>query len=434
MKKKTTKNIIIVIMMAISMLISTISAEAAVSWPSISSSRLIKVYTISTGNNTTVYTNSNLNIKIGTIYASDELWISYIGKNSKGQWYCRLTYPVSKTGKRKEGYLPLSAVTKATSPSEKYTSGATFDSYRRASSSLKYGAVYKGDTVYKLATSGSYTQVLYNIGSASNPSGWKMAWVLTSNFNKYVDSSQTSSSTSKTYYVTTKAGLILRSSASTSSTKLCTMPYGTAIQVSSISNGWAKCSYSGKNGYCNTSYISTTKPVDKTIQVFSQKDSRWSNVSYGKGPGGSSATIGSAGCGILSYVNAVYYMNGNFIPPADLAKWSVSQGYRVNGVGTSYDLYSAYASSYGSKYGFRYAGTASSISATRTHLQNGGVAIIGVPSHIMALVDYKDGKYLILDSYSSSNRGTYSTGYRWLTASEFTGKLAVSNIRLLSKR
>lgn len=185
MKKKNIKSIIMVIMMTISIMVFTICAEAAVPWPSFSSSKPIKVYTISTGNNTTSYTNSNLNAKIGTIYASDELHISYIGRNYKGQWYCYLTYPISG-GRRKAGYLPLSAVTGAVSPSGKYTSRATFDSYRRASSAQKAGAVYRGDTVYKLTTSGAYTQVLYNIGSVSSPSGWRMAWVTTSNFDKYI--------------------------------------------------------------------------------------------------------------------------------------------------------------------------------------------------------------------------------------------------------
>ncbi|MGN1140203.1 MAG: hypothetical protein ACI4TF_03285 [Oliverpabstia sp.] len=172
----------------------------------------------------------------------------------------------------------------------------------------------------------------------------------------------------------------------------------------------------------------------KQIVVYSQKDSRWSNVSYGKGPDGSTATISSSGCGILSYVNAVYYMTGNFIQPSILAKWSVDNGYRINGVGTSLSLYKAYANAHGNEYGFKYAGSASSISQTNTHLKNGGAAIISVPNHLMALVDYDSSnvKYLILDSYKSSNRGTYSTGYRWLTSAEFTGNLQVSAIEMIS--
>lgn len=174
--------------------------------------------------------------------------------------------------------------------------------------------------------------------------------------------------------------------------------------------------------------------AQRSITVFSQTDSRWANVSYGRGPGGSRAVLSQAGCGILSYVNAVYYMTGNFIQPSELAAWSVNNGYRINGVGTSLGLYEAFANAYGESYGFKYSGSASSVSAARSHLQSGGTAIISVPDHLMALVAYSDGKYLVLDSYKSSNRGTYQTGYRWLTASEFTGRLAVSSIRLLSKR
>lgn len=175
---------------------------------------------------------------------------------------------------------------------------------------------------------------------------------------------------------------------------------------------------------------------NNSITVFSQKDKKWADVSYGKGPGGKKATLSSAGCGVLSYVNAVYYMTGNFIEPANLAKWSVDNGYRINGKGTSLGLYKAFADKYGDDYGFKYSGSKSSVSATRSHLQNGGTAIISVPGHLMALVDYdKDsGKYLILDSYKSKNRGTSGKGYRWLKESEFKGKLKVSYIRLLSKK
>ncbi len=186
---------------------------------------------------------------------------------------------------------------------------------------------------------------------------------------------------------------------------------------------------SANNNDNNTSHTNTSNPT-----VFSQADSRWKNVPYGKGPGGRNATLSSAGCGILAYVNAVYYMTGNFIQPSELAAWSVNHGYRINGVGTSYDLYKAYADSCGIHFGFRYAGKANSVSSARLHLQNGGTAIIGVPNHIMALATYSNGKYLVLDSYKSSSRGTNAYGYRWMKASQFTGKMSVSNIILLSSR
>lgn len=172
-----------------------------------------------------------------------------------------------------------------------------------------------------------------------------------------------------------------------------------------------------------------------SITVYSQTDSKWASVAYGYSntAGTQKTTVGKAGCGILSYVNAVYYMTGKFIEPATLAKWSVDNGCRKNGVGTRYSLYPKFASSKGSSYGFKYSGEASSVSKTKDHLQSGGTAIISVPNHLMALVDYdsKSNKYLVLDSYASSNRGT-SSGYRWMTSGEFTGAMAVKWIGLLS--
>lgn len=66
--------------------------------------------------------------------------------------------------------------------------------------------------------------------------------------------------TTTIYYVTTKAGLILRQSPSTGGAKLTTMPYRSQLEVSFISNGWAYCSYNGRKGYCSSTYISQTQP------------------------------------------------------------------------------------------------------------------------------------------------------------------------------
>ena len=127
---------------------------------------------------------------------------------------------------------------------------------------------------------------------------------------------------------------------------------------------------------------------NKSVTVFSQKDKRWAGVSYGKGPGGKKADLSSAGCGVLSYVNAVYYMTGNFIEPSKLAEWSVDNGYRINGSGTSSGLYKAFADECGEDYGFKYSGSRSSVRDARSHLQNGGTTVIHVPGHLMALAAY----------------------------------------------
>lgn len=70
------------------------------------------------------------------------------------------------------------------------------------------------------------------------------------------DSSGGTTTGKTTYYkVTASGGLRLRKKASTNSTKLCTIPKGTKLYPTSISNGWAKVTYNGKTGYCSTKYL-----------------------------------------------------------------------------------------------------------------------------------------------------------------------------------
>ena len=63
------------------------------------------------------------------------------------------------------------------------------------------------------------------------------------------------SGSKKTYYkVTAKSGLKLRKSASTPSTKLLTIPYGTKL-TGTLTKGWLKTTYNGKTGYCYAEYL-----------------------------------------------------------------------------------------------------------------------------------------------------------------------------------
>ena len=316
------------------------------------SSSLRKCYSIK-NQNITVYKDSGLTKKYGTIYPSDEITVLEIHKR-----YTIARYNVTGTKKTKTGYISTSTILLATS-GKSYKASARITTYKRPGGS-SYGYVEKGDQILELGELSGYKQIKYAV-----PGGYKYAFI-----------------------------------------KINT----TKNDTPSVSNKSNK------------------------ITVYSQQDSRWANIPYGKGPKGKAASLSDSGCGVLSLVNAIYYMNGKFIQPKTLAKYSVDNGYRINGVGTSYSLYKAFASSYGKSYGFKYSGTAKSIKSTRSHLSRGGVAIIGVPGHIMALTDYNNGAYLILDSYKSPNRHTKKTGYRWLKESEFKGNMAVSTIILLSKR
>lgn len=194
MKKKIAKILSIVLVIITVFSSVSVLASAAVSWPSVSSSKPLRAYTISTGNNTKAYSSASLSSQKGTIYASDELYIYKISKNSSGKYIVYCSYPVSNG--RKYAYIPLSVITTAKAPSASYTSKANLTTYRRASNSQTAGSISKGDKVYRLASSGSWTQVLYNIGSASNPSGWRMAWISNSNFNNYIKNSSSNANVS----------------------------------------------------------------------------------------------------------------------------------------------------------------------------------------------------------------------------------------------
>lgn len=176
------------------------------------------------------------------------------------------------------------------------------------------------------------------------------------------------------------------------------------------------------------SYGDVTVKAAQTVYI--QYDSRWGNHPYGylDTAGTQPATIGTSGCGLLALVNAVYYANGRFIQPTWLADYAISVGARPNGGGTNVGiLYPTFSQNYGSTYGIQYNGAVYSLSSARTHLQNGGVVVANVPNHFLCIADYDSstGKYLILDSYPSTNRGTTSSG-DWKTASQLTGALAPS--------
>lgn len=193
MKKKIAKSISIILVILTVLGSMSIMASAAVSWPK-GNGKPIKVYTISTGNNTKAYSSASLSSKKGTIYASDELYVYKTGKNNNGTYFAYCSYPVSNG--RKNAYIPLSAITTAKAPTAVYTAKANLTTYRRSSGSATAGSISSGDRVYRLASKGSRTQVLYNIGSVSNPSGWRMAWVSTNNFNNYIKNSSSKNSSS----------------------------------------------------------------------------------------------------------------------------------------------------------------------------------------------------------------------------------------------
>jgi len=176
--------------------------------------------------------------------------------------------------------------------------------------------------------------------------------------------------------------------------------------------------------------------------VYQQTDPRWKDVPYGYSDPGVQSWIGKgsgglgSGCGLVSITNAVYYLTGNFINPADLASLSLENGCRVTGVGTSHSFPKVAADYYGPTYNFKYDGTSIYDDDLISHLKKGGVALATVPNHFIAIVDYdtSSGKFLVFDSAATSSRGTTTNG-DWKTKTEInTGKLKTSKFFFFSKR
>lgn len=155
-----------------------IGGTSEINWP-ITGQKYMIAYTISNKNNTVAYSGPDLKTKIGTIYASDDVRVYSIEDD-----YAYVSYPVSNN-RRKYAYIPISAIAGNDSPCECKTASSSIKTYSRPGGT-RVGSIYSGDVVYKVAESGKYTQIVYNIGSASDTTCYRMAWILTSEYSSLI--------------------------------------------------------------------------------------------------------------------------------------------------------------------------------------------------------------------------------------------------------
>ena len=141
--------------------------------------------------------------------------------------------------------------------------------------------------------------------------------------------------------------------------------------------------------------------------VFTQYDPEWCATPYGGG-----GCMGTAGCGILATVNAVYALSGQYMDVMELANYAVEKNYRIVGSGTDDGIFKAAAQKYGQKYGFAWDGASGSIDVLRKKLKAGDTAIVHVQGHYVSISDYnkKTKKYLLLDSNYLPKRATSAFG------------------------
>ena len=183
------------------------------------------------------------------------------------------------------------------------------------------------------------------------------------------------------------------------------------------------------------SFVSIIEANAASVRLYNQNDSSWKNVKFYK-YSNSQNSMYESGCGIFAFCNAIYALNGTKADAKEVATWAVNNGSYRPGKGGLYRdaFYNNVQSAYGSKYGFKLDGKYNGgvrDSRLINHLRNGGVAVIHVSGHFMAVTGY-NGNYHVIESAVWSGRGLSADS--WVTASKLSsGNTKVDWFVLISR-
>ncbi|MDO4978408.1 MAG: hypothetical protein Q4E53_14255 [Eubacteriales bacterium] len=150
--------------------------------------------------------------------------------------------------------------------------------------------------------------------------------------------------------------------------------------------------------------------------VITQYDPAWCGKPYG-----SEGCVGTAGCGLLATMNAVYALTGQYMDLFELRDYAVEKGYRIEGSGTDEGIFRGAAKTFGSKYGFAWDGEGGDLADLKRKLKAGDTAVSHVIGHYVAIVAYdeKKDRYLLLDSNCLEKRETTPFG-DWVSPARLT--------------
>ena len=145
---------------------------------------------------------------------------------------------------------------------------------------------------------------------------------------------------------------------------------------------------------------------------YQQNDPRWGHLEQ----------LAPGGCGILSLVNAVHYLTGNFIDPVGLAAYarSIDAYYGSVGGGTARWVLYHQLDDYEKKYGFEVTMTGKDAGAKHQalidHLASGGTAVAHVKGHFISLCGYDQAtdSMLVYDPAATPDRQT-TVAPLWMT-------------------
>ena len=161
----------------------------------------------------------------------------------------------------------------------------------------------------------------------------------------------------------------------------------------------------------------TALPVEYPT-CYQQTDKRWADKEL----------IGPNGCGLISLVNAVHYITGNFIDPVPLAIYAHEIDAYNGSVGGGTARWGLYGNlkNYEEKYGFRVDNAGKDAGVTNKafieHLEQGGVAICHVYGHFIAIMDYdpQNNTYLVYDCAANLQKRFSYPRATWLTQAKLT--------------
>ncbi len=190
--------------------------------------------------------------------------------------------------------------------------------------------------------------------------------------------------------------------------------------------------------------------------VYVQTDAKWEKDTYGYSDVGGTkvASFYKSACGVFAVVNAVHAVTRHDFTDdeiRELAKFSVNNKDRVDGVGTKLSLVKNYAAKYGETLKFHFGGQYRYISPQKNDeiiknlnncLDAGGAFVFSVWSssggHLMTIVNRRlnskgESEYLLLDSYASVNRLGSSAHSGWVTMDEELDLYTTSGNKIRTK-
>ncbi len=164
-------------------------------------------------------------------------------------------------------------------------------------------------------------------------------------------------------------------------------------------------------------------------RLYNQWDPKWLEYTW-NGYATTGNSLYTSACGIFSFCNAIYALNGIQPDAVEVAQWAYDiKAFRPGGGGTYRDLlYANIEQKFGEKFHFtlgkEYFGTVTQPAAIN-HLKTGGVIVLHVPGHFIAVTGYneQDKTYHVIESAVSDSRGLAPDS--WVSGEKLsTGKTA----------